>query len=102
MIEYLYKEEQGYVSLSFEGFLGIFIMHVKLKNWNISEYKRYKIIWKGILSELKNRGLEQVFSLVNEEDKKAQRFNEFFGFTHTSFQMDSVDGRKLLLMRLKI
>ena len=95
----LYSEEgNGQVTLSIDENLDAYIMHVDLKSWSLSEYKRYKRIFKAIKARLKEVGIKEVFSIT--DSKKERKFNLMFGFKPTGFL--AVDDQGVLSEVLKL
>lgn len=88
---YLYKEENSYVAISWDVTTKAYFMHVVIKNWSLSEYKRYKKIFKIITDELKKL-TPYVLSLCNGE--KEFKFNKIFGFKDTGFIYFNIENGK--------
>jgi len=97
--ELLYQEEQGYVGLYYDRMLG-YVMTVKLHQWSLSEYKRYLPIWKTILTNVKNRGIDVVYGLCETEEN--EKFTEVFGFVGTDKALLCDDGFTKRIMRLEL
>ena len=96
----LYVEEQGFIGISFSEDLNNYVLHVTLKNWSLSEYKRYKKIFGVIKEELKKL-TPVVFSLCKTD--KELKFNKVFGFKDTglkAFILD--DGRFYSVAKLEL
>ena len=97
---YLYKEEQGYVAISYDETVKAYIMHVVLHQWSISEYKRYLKIFQVIKEELKKL-TPYVLSLCHGE--KELKFNKVFGFKDTGFIFFSIEtGKTYKIARLDL
>ena len=95
----LYKEPQGFVGLSYDNSHNIWVMHVELHQWSVSEYKRYLKIFNIIKKHVKE--LTPVVYSFCDTDKE-MKFNELFGFEdlHLNAQEDNGNiskvGRLLL------
>lgn len=95
----LYSEENnGFVGLSVDEKLNVYIMHVELKSWSKSEFKRYKKIFSAIKARLKQVGITEVFSVT--DSKKERKFNLMFGFKPTG--MLTLDDNGILSEVLKL
>ena len=97
----LYKEEgNGFLGLSRDEVLDIFVMHVDLHIWSVSDYKRYLIIFGNVLNLLKEVGITEVYSFV--DTPKDEKFNMMFGFIDTGFMGLDVNGINSKIMKLEI
>lgn len=77
-MEILYKEkDNGFIGLSWEPTLEVWILHIDCKEWSKETYKRYKEIGQMIRQELKKNGITEVYGL--SETKKEVKFNRMFG-----------------------
>lgn len=79
---YLYKEEKGFLALSKNDALDIWVLHVEIDptRWSVKEYKRYKGIFEIIKQELK-KVTNQVYSFCKTNSHI--KFNKKFGFELT-------------------
>ena len=85
----LYEEEQGFVGLSYESNLQVYLMHVDLYKWTPSEFKRYLKIFDVIKKHVKTITPE-VYSICDTE--KEFKFNKMFGFEDTGLMAEQEDG----------
>ncbi|AFB70768.1 hypothetical protein MTPG_00017 [Methylophilales phage HIM624-A] len=77
-MEVLYEEPgNGFIGLSFNETLQAWVLHTDCKAWSVSEFKRYLKIMEIVKSDLKARGITEVYGIC--ADKKAVRFNKMFG-----------------------
>jgi hypothetical protein len=95
----LYEEEQGFVGLSFDSSLNVYIMHVDLYRWSASEFKRYLKIFEVIKKHVKELTPE-VYSLCDNE--KEYKFNKMFGFEDTGYKAEDSLGNICIIGRLKL
>lgn len=97
---YLYREDTGYVAISWNDKLEAYVMHVVINTWSVSEYKRYKKIFKIIKEELK-KVTPFVYSLC--KTKSNIKFNEAFGFVKTgAFVISQEQGEVFVLLKLEL
>lgn len=96
---YLYREDTGYVAISWNKELNAYVMHVVINNWTVSEYKRYKKIFKVILEELK-KVTPFVYSLCLTPSNV--KFNKAFGFKDTGDIAISTSGELLKILKLEL
>jgi len=97
----LYSEEgNGFVSLSVDDKLDVYIMHVELISWSKSEFKRYKKIFKVIKDRLKQVGITEVFSIT--DSKKERKFNLMFGFKPTGMLVLDDNGILSEVLKLEV
>ena len=97
---YLYKEDQGYIAISYDETVKAYIMHTKFKRWGISEYKRYLRILQIVKEELKKL-TPFVLSLCQGE--RELKFNKAFGFKETGFLFFSTEtGKTYRIARLDL
>lgn len=90
-MEILYEEEgNGFIGLSWEANLKVWILHIDCKEWSVATFKRYKKIAEVVLSDLKDRGITEVYGLC--KDKKAIKFNQKFGAVLTPIVVEDEDG----------
>ena len=100
-MEILYAEEgNGFVGLSFDEGLQVWIMHNELKAWSVSEFKRYIEVFKQIRMTLRERGVYEVYGLVS--DQKALKFNKMFGAIPTGEVATTEDGKFNIITRLEV
>ena len=95
----LYEEPQGYVAITLDDATEKCYMHVELKNWSLSEYKRYLVIFEIIKKHLKEL-VPEVYSICDTE--KEFKFNALFGFEDTGLKVLQEDGALGILGRLKL
>lgn len=100
MIELYSEENNGFVSISLDEKLDAFIMHVELKSWSLSEYKRYKKVFKAIKARLKEVGITEVYSIT--DSKKEKKFNKLFGFKPTGMLVLADDNILSEVLKLEI
>jgi hypothetical protein len=97
----LYSEnDNGFVGLSVDEKLDAYIMHVELKSWSLSEFKRYKKVFNAIKARLKQVGITEVFSIT--DSKKERKFNLMFGFKSTGTILVDDSGILSEVLRLEI
>jgi hypothetical protein len=95
-MEILYNEPgNGYVGLTFNDKLNGYVLHIVCKEWSLATYKRYKKVGEVIRSELKSRGIKEVYGIC--ADKKAVRFNKMFGAEVTGHMIETDKGYELLV-----
>ena len=85
----LYKEPQGFVGLSYDNSHNIWVMHVELHQWSVSEYKRYLKIFNIIKKHVKE--LTPVVYSFCDTDKE-MKFNELFGFEDLNLNAEEDNG----------
>jgi hypothetical protein len=95
-----YEEGNGFLGISLDKDLDIFILHVDLKQWSVSEYKRYLNIFSFYLNVLKEVGIDEVFSLCDSD--KEVKFNKLFGFKETGLVATDVNGVPSQILRLEL
>ena len=96
---YLYKEGNGYVAISRNEKLNAWVMHVVIENWSLSEYKRYREIFKVIKETLKKLTPE-VYSLC--KTKSNIKFNKTFGFEETGAFAIEESGEIYVILKLEL
>jgi hypothetical protein len=100
-VRILYKEEgNGFLGLSRDEVLDIFVMHVDLHIWSTSEYKRYLVIFRNVLKLLREVGITEVYSFC--DSKKEKKFNRLFGFVDTGFTGLDENGIESSILKLEI
>lgn len=101
MMRVLYEEEgNGFLGLSVEPNLDVFVLHVDLKSWSVSEFKRYLKIFSYYLNVLRDIGIKEVYGICDSE--KELKFNELFGFRFTGFKVTDTNGVESYLSRLEL
>jgi len=95
----LYEEEGAFIRLRWDEVLGVWVMHLDCTTWSKSEFKRYMKIFKMVLSDLKAKGINEVYGLC--EDMKAVKFNKMFGATVVKHMCLMDDGSYQILMRME-
>lgn len=95
-------EEEGnaFLGLSFEGNLGVWMLHWDCKQWSPSTFKRYKKKWEEAKVELRKRSIFECFGLA--EDPKAVKLNRMFGATWTGHVVKDEDGVLNYLLRVEV
>lgn len=97
----LYQEEgNGFLGISLDKELDIFVLHVDLKIWSVSEYKRYLKVFGFYLNILKESGIKEVFSFC--DSPKEEKFNKLFGFQETGLEAEDSEGIKSTILRLEL
>lgn len=100
-MELLHKEEDnGFLGLSYEPYLQGWCLHVELKDWSLSNYKRYLNIFSNVLDDLRSRGIVEVFGLCDTE--KQVKFDSLFGFRNTGLIATGESGNKLFIVHLEV
>lgn len=95
----LYEEEGAFIRLRWDEELNVWMMHLDCTSWSKTEFKRYIKIFKMVLSDLKVKGIHEVYGLC--KDKKAVKFNKMFGATVTGQMVLMDDGSYQILMRME-
>jgi len=72
------KNEYGH--LEYQVFKGAYFVHLTLHQWSKSLYKKYLIVFEMWLLDLAEDGIEDVFVIIPDNDKKLYKFEEMFGF----------------------
>lgn len=97
----IYEEkDNGFVGLSYYGDLKIHVMHIELKSWSVSEYKRYLKIWKILRKSLKKVGINEVFSFCDSD--KEMKFNKIFGFKDTGIIATDINNVTSKILKLEV
>ena len=100
-MEILHKEENnGFLGLSYEPFMQGYVLHVELKDWSLSHYKRYLHIFSIVLDKLRSRGIVEVFGLCDTE--KQVKFDLLFGFRDTGLKAIGENGNKMFILHLEV
>lgn len=100
-MEILYAEEgNGFVGLTFDDRLQVWVMHNELKAWSVSEFKRYKEVFKQIRVMLRERGIYEVYGLV--DNPKSLKFNKMFGALPTGDVAADSTGSLNIITRLEV
>lgn len=95
-----YEEGNGFLGISLDKDLDIFILHVDLVSWSVSEYKRYLNIFSYYLNILREVGITEVYSMCDSE--KEVKFNKLFGFKETGLEAADVNGVVSKILRLEL
>jgi FPC/CPF motif-containing protein YcgG len=98
-IKDVYREGDSFVGISYNQELKGYIMHVALYDWSLSEYKRYKEIFKLIKKSL-SRLTPEVYSLCVTQ--KHLKFNKMFGFKDTGLVSIGLDGQLARIAKLDL
>ena len=98
--EILYEEPGAFIKLRFDEFLQAYMMHLDCTAWSKSEFKRYLKIFRIVCSDLKARGINEVYGLC--KDKKAVKFNKMFGATVVNNLLEMEDGTYQILMKMEM
>jgi len=87
----LLKEQQflnlittSYGKLDIEEVEGVIFVHLEVWKWSPSKYRLMKHYWQVALISLRNRGIEDVFTIISSDDIKAHKFQKMFGFKEQS------------------
>lgn len=99
-MEILYKEDSGFVGLSYSDELEQYVMHTDVTIWTPSEFKRYIVIFGKILDSLYERGIKEVYGICDTE--KELKFNELFGFKYTGLMVTDSEGVESYLSKLEV
>ena len=100
-MEILYEEPgNGFVGLTFNKELNVWVLHTDCKVWSKSEFKRYLKIMEIVKQDLKSRGITEVYGIC--ADKKAVRFNKMFGALPTGHVVELSNGNYELITKLEI
>lgn len=71
---------------------GVFI-HWDIYSWKVSKVKKYKRIWKDIVSILRERGIKNIYAIPPSEFE--EKLIKMFGFEYTGL---TFHGYKLMRM----
>ena len=85
----VYKDDTGQIWLERVEDGRIFI-HVHSYKYTPSTYKHYWNVWGGLLLELADKGIEEVYAGINNE--KLAKFALSFGFNPTGEMFDDDKG----------
>lgn len=98
-MEIIYEEpDNGFVGLSYDTDLRVYILHIDCVEWSVSTYKRYKNeVMPKILEELRSRGLTEVYGLSITD--KEVKFNKLWGAEPVGIEVTTTDGIKRQLVR---
>lgn len=100
-MEMLYEEPgNGFIGLTFNQELGVYVMHIDCKSWSKSEFIRYQKNFKLVCDTLKKRGIKEVYGLC--KDLKAVKFNKMFGATVVNGMAELDDGSYQILMKMEM
>jgi len=55
-------------------------IHLLLHKWSHSIFKKYREVFKGMEPLLKQRGFNEVYVAIPDDDAKLLRFERMFGF----------------------
>jgi hypothetical protein len=101
MMTILYQEpDNGFLGLSYNEELDVFVMHVDLVVWSVSHYKRYLKIFSAVLRKLRLSGITEVYSFCDSE--KDVKFNQMFGFVSTGHLGYDDKGVESLILKLEV
>lgn len=96
----LYEEEgNGFIKIRWDDKLQVWIMHLDCKSWSVSEFKRYKQVFKIVCADLKSKGISEVYGLC--ADKKAVKFNRMFGAKLTGDVVTIDDGSIRTIIKME-
>tara|TARA_R110002072_G_scaffold81418_2_gene186561 strand:+ start:327 stop:644 length:318 start_codon:yes stop_codon:yes gene_type:complete len=97
--ELLYEEPNGFIGLTWNKELNVYMMHLDCDAWSKTEFKRYLKIFKRVCIELRERGITEVYGLA--KDKKAIKFNRMFGATTTGHLIQDETGSLNALIKME-
>ena len=62
---------------------GVVMVHLTVHNnvWSKAKYKEWKKRWEQIKLDTKEQGIDELFTLVPNNDKKLNKFQRVFGFS---------------------
>jgi len=95
----IYREGESFIGLSYNHEIQGYIMHVAVKDWSLSEYKRYKKIFELIKRTL-SKVTPVVYSLCITQ--KHLKFNKMFGFKDTGLVSIGLDGQLARIAKLEL
>jgi len=88
-----HKEQQrlslittSYGSLEAEVVDEIVFIHLEIREWTPSKYKKMKYYWQVVLLSLKNKGIDDIYTVIPDGDDKLYKFQTMFGFKEYSRQ----------------
>ena len=98
----LYKEQgNGCLSLTYNNEFDMWLMHLPtIEKWTISEYKRYLIIFRKVLKNLRFHGIKEIWGL--SLTKKEAKFTHMFGFKITDLAATDIEGKPYYMSKLEI
>lgn len=100
-METLYAEEDScFLGLSYDDRLQVWILHNDIKDWDLTNFKKYKEVFKQARVTLRERGIYEVYALV--DNTKALKFNKMFGLLPTGEVATTEDGKLNIITRLEV
>ena len=99
-MEILYKEDSGFLGMSYSEELEAYVLHTDVTLWSTEEFKRYLAIFSQVLNMLYERGIKEVYGICDTE--KELKFNELFGFRYTGLKVTDTEGTESFLSRLEV
>ena len=98
----LYEEkDNGCLGLTYNNEYEIWLMHLPtIEKWTVSEYKRYLIIFKKVLKQLRFQGIKEIWGL--SLTMKEAKFTHMFGFRLTDLAAKDIDGKPYYISKLEI
>lgn len=105
-LKYLYKEDRGYIAISYNTFIKAFELHIQIPIWGktiqerYSQFKECQKIFENIRKGLKDSGITEVIGL--SRTGKEAKFNMMFGFKYTGYTAHTVDGIEKAILHLEL
>jgi len=72
--------KNDYGHLQYEIFNDAYFIHLELYKWSKELYKKYMVMFEEWLLGLSDSGVNSVFVLISDNDKKLYKFEQMFGF----------------------
>lgn len=72
------KNEYGH--LQYHVYKGAYFIHLELYKWSKLLFKKYQIVFEMWLLDLAEDGIDAVFVIIPDNDKKLYKFEQMFGF----------------------
>lgn len=86
--------------MSYSETMDAYLLHMDLKIWTPSHYKRYLQVFDTIKEALRNKGMTEVYGIC--EDMKAVKFNKMFGLVDTGLIAIEDDGVVNIITKLEL
>jgi hypothetical protein len=105
-IEYLYKEDRGYIAVSYNKYLKAWELHMEVPEWGntipqrLDEIRECRTVFEKVKQTLRNRGIDSVIGLANTG--KEAKFNMFFGFVYTGYTVHTTRGKEKAILYLEL
>jgi hypothetical protein len=84
-MEVLYSDDDITISLQYYEKTNMYFIHSKVNQWSLSKYKKYLLIFGGILNNLKDKNILTVYAIPPSE--KEEKWESLFGFKDTGMKV---------------